>query len=151
MTVHVDRTTGNELATVNQALLLDSLCWERTECAKRWNALRSRRSCCPNNCIEITEQRCSARNSFHASRSFCKMSESIMSLCRKCRRTNRKVGTRGRIAIVSGRLRVSMVAMVKHIVSKDRKSVGRRSDPKYEISSIGSLRGYITLPTAVSS
>ncbi len=48
-------------------------------------------------------------------------------------------------------LSVHMAANVKAVVSTIRRIAGRRSDPKYAISSIGSLSAYMAAPTGVPS
>jgi hypothetical protein len=48
---------------------------------------------------------------------------------------------KGRTARVKVGLKVNIVATVKPVVRRVRKIAGTRSDPKYAISSMGSLRG----------
>ena len=52
---------------------------------------------------------------------------------------------------VKAGLSASIVVSVKLVVNTVRKMAGTRSDPKYDISSIGSLRGYTIAPIRVLS
>ena len=58
---------------------------------------------------------------------------------------------RGKTASVIRGFNINIVPSVSTVASNVRRMEGTRSEPRNEISSIGSFSGYIDVPTGVSS